>query len=939
MKSWLIPPSADLVEFISELIPTERAERCIVVFPGKRPGYFLKKHLAEGLKRPFRSPLIFSMDEFVDYLYEKLGFESLKIGAIDSIAILYEINRRNRLVASPAEEEGEELTLDEFLPWGFKLFRDLEELCIENVKPDRLRDIQGEIRDIPERVGEKLLTLSEMYVSFYDEIEERGLSTRATRYRKVAEKMGELDLSDRAKIVLAGFFALTSSEKQIFEGLKSLENTVMVFQKGPGIEKVINSLGLHPDAKESPLERPYIQFHRAADLHGEAFELANILREIDLSEKDVAVLPDATALFPVYHIALPADLEDYNISMGYPLMRTPIYALLESTGRAQETCLEGSYFVPDYLRVVLHPYVKNVKLRGESAGTRVLFHGIEEALAASDHRFVSLDDLEADRELLGRLLERIRPLDPAYRDMEIEDLSKHLSEIHRVTLRNFETIANLADFAGKLMDLVSFVSTKSPVNRHPFSNPFIEHLLKALVELELSDLAGEAFSDMSSYFRFLRNYIRAVKVPFEGTPLKGFQVLGFLETRNIKFRRVFILDVNEGILPDVKKEDTILSDAVRRYLNLPSYKEREQISRYYFELLIRGSRESHIFYVESANRTRSRFVESLIWELQREAGKVELPNHREVFFRVDFSQDDPQPIPKDDDVLEYLRDFVYSPTSLDTYLRCPLSFYYRYVLHLREKEDIAGDLEYSEVGILIHSLLKEFFEEKRGKPLEITQRDYERMDRLIDDVFSRRYGENLRGIPYLFKIQTKKRMKDLLDYHRERMGGAVILDLEKEFTAELELPSGAKVRIQGKLDRIERRDGLIRIIDYKTGGSADTPNPRFVEDPMETWSKKLKSVQLPFYILLYSSETGTPIDTITSSLLLLGSERIEEKELYDGPYNPIFFGQLKDAITSLLDEILRKDALFKATKYPEKYCGSCPYRVLCGRQWVPEKSY
>ncbi len=182
-------------------------------------------------------------------------------------------------------------------------------------------------------------------------------------------------------------------------------------------------------------------------------------------------------------------------------------------------------------------------------------------------------------------------------------------------------------------------------------------------------------------------------------------------------------------------------------------------------------------------------------------------------------------------------------------------------------------------------------------------------------------------------------MKDRLDYHRERMGGAVILDLEKEFTAELELPSGAKVRIQGKLDRIERRDGLIRIIDYKTGGSADTPNPRFVEDPMETWSKKLKSVQLPFYILLYSSETGTPIDTITSSLLLLGSERIEEKELYDGPYNPIFFGQLKDAITSLLDEILRKDAPFKATKYPEKYCGSCPYRVLCGRQWVPERSY
>ena len=121
----------------------------------------------------------------------------------------------------------------------------------------------------------------------------------------------------------------------------------------------------------------------------------------------------------------------------------------------------------------------------------------------------------------------------------------------------------------------------------------------------------------NSYFHFFRKYVAHCFTPFEGTPLQGVQVLGFLETRALRFERVYLLDANEDVLPDTRKEETLLPFGVREILGLPTYIDRDMLSAYYFETLVKGSGEVHLFFIENERKEKSRFVERLLWERQK----------------------------------------------------------------------------------------------------------------------------------------------------------------------------------------------------------------------------------------------------------------------------------------------------------------------------------
>ena len=167
--------------------------------------------------------------------------------------------------------------------------------------------------------------------------------------------------------------------------------------------------------------------------------------------------------------------------------------------------------------------------------------------------------------------------------------------------------------------------------------------MEQVIELKNSRLVGESFDGAAGYFKFFTTFIQCSSYPFPGTPLTGLQVLGFLETRCLRFKRVYFLDANADILPSSRKEDTILSHFVREGLGLSTYKTRERLSRYYFTALLAGAAEAHIFYKDSAAKERSPFVEKLIWDLQREK---KVPDETDVHLRINFSQAEPAAVAK-----------------------------------------------------------------------------------------------------------------------------------------------------------------------------------------------------------------------------------------------------------------------------------------------------
>ncbi|MEW5907231.1 MAG: PD-(D/E)XK nuclease family protein [Elusimicrobiota bacterium] len=899
----------------------------IVVFPGKRPGHFLRRYLAEKRGSAQRAPVIVSMDGFVDLAAERLGVKGTAASSLDLAGLLYErLNRETRgLVAGGTEE----MTLDAFLPWALKLTGDFEELRVgrktarDLAAYDQL--LPGDLRS--EAFIRRLESFSRLYEDFYKEVEKAGLLTRSMKYSAVAEGVAGLDLGEYENIIFAGLFALTASEKAILKHLASRGARVLL-EPGPGLEEQFAFLG---KAEQPPAEeRPAPFFYKAADLHGEVFGLARALK--DPSPGDVVVLPEPRALFPVMEHVLPAAGE-YNVSMGYPLVATPVYALIDALGDLLDKRSGDAYFAPNYLKFVFHPYVKNLYLGGSAEPGRVIFQTAEEVLSESMDKYIRLEEIENEERILAGAAARLKDYGHGVTKDEVR---AHLAGLHGALIRPFERVRDVAGFADRLLALVSHISENSTAPLHPYWAPFVEKAMEHILELKTCRLAGAGFDAPAGYFKFFKTALAGAAYPFPGTPLRGLQVLGLLETRGLRFDRVFFLDANADVLPAARKEDTLLPHFVREGLGLSTYKTRERLARYHFSALVSGAREAHIFYKDSAEQERSPFVERLAWERER-AGAV--PSGEEVHLRVDFSQAEPRPAAKTPELLAALKKREFSPSAIDSYLACGLRFYYRYALGLDEKAEIADEVEQRDIGVVVHSVLEDFFKARAGRPLEIGEEDYSAVLESAGRVFDKLMRGHGAGVEYLIKRQVERRLRDILDYHRANLAGVKILGCETKLRAELDTRFGP-VALRGFADRVDERDGVTHILDYKTGASAHVPNwQKFDLGMREDWPRTLRSVQLPFYILAWMDANGVKDPArMDASLMLLGSETIAEETLYrernkKSPDKAVVFGIYKEAIKTLIEEILDPDLPFSPPA-DEEPCRGCAFRGLCGRQWT-----
>ncbi len=310
------------------------------------------------------------------------------------------------------------------------------------------------------------------------------------------------------------------------------------------------------------------------------------------------------------------------------------------------------------------------------------------------------------------------------------------------------------------------------------------------------------------------------RAPFEGTPLRGLQILGFLETRNIKFDQVFFLDANEGIIPDTKKEDSLLPFKVREMLGIPTYLDRDKIMAYYFDVLLKGAKEVHLFFIENDKKERSRFIERLLWDKQKRDNIIETEKYiRPLQYKISLTTKKPEPIEKTKRILDFLKNFTYSSTTLDDYLRCQLKFYYSYVLGLDKKGEITGDIEKVDIGKIVHNALNSYFSKRRNRILKEEDIDTIEMENLVNNIFEKEYGNIVTGATYLLRNQIKRRLKELLTSYyayliKEKK--ISIIDVEKELIMKIN-----GFNLKGRIDCIEKRDNKIFILDYKTSSNAN----------------------------------------------------------------------------------------------------------------------
>ncbi|HTZ52627.1 MAG TPA: PD-(D/E)XK nuclease family protein [Spirochaetia bacterium] len=940
MSVELVPPGANLVEEVARRLEAAGdPAQAVVVFPGKRPAHFLRRRLARSSGSAFVPPHVVSMDELVNELFEarvaREGRARPMAEPIDAVAVLYDIQ-----VSSEDPLGGSAfMSLDSFFPLGLRIHGDLEELLIEQVAAEEVAGVQPLVDEaLPLRARERLRTLSHFYERFYPRIEERGLSTRSSRYVSVAGALRPEDVPGSGPLIFAGFYALTRCERAIFSAASGWPRVQQLFQDGPGLrEKIGDLLPAAARAPAAPLPRPRVRFTVSPDTHGQVAALNAALSRVD--DDTLVVLPSPETLFAVLrHCLSRFDAESYNVSLSYPLHRTPLYGFFNALMEVVSTMDGPRVYLPAYVSFVLHPYVKNVRLGTSAEAARVLFHALEERLQQTRTlRFMTLEEIEADSHATAAAAALLAGDGGGPTEQELRD---HLRDVHHHTVERFLSFSSIQDFARRCIELVTWVHDRGTARDHPYFTPFSQSIVESLESISRSLVADRSFSDQQSYFTLLRTYLRSRHFPFPGTPLHGMQVLGGLETRALQFATVFILDANEGVFPEISPESSLLPFAVRMALGLSTSRDREDLADYNFQLLAAGARTLHFFYVESTDKQRSRFVERLLWEEQRDR-RVAEDGHlvRSISYRVSLTNAAPPPIPKTDAVAGWLRTLEHSATSLDAWLECPLKFYYKTVLRLSPREDLSGEIEAREVGTLVHEVLARYFRGRVGRVLSEADLDPEELTRVLDEVFGSTFGPADSGANRLLRDQVNRHLRDFLTAYEGplvRSHRVRILSVEHDARAPWQ-----EFRLRGRLDRVEERDGVPVLLDYKTSAHRTAYRMRLDRlslEERETWHRWIPTLQLPVYVLLHSAQSGVPPAAIQAKFLLLGRNLVDagiELPLFEDPAAAFeSWAVLDKVLRVLLEEIVSPVVPFTPAPDLRSACPRCDFTAICGTSWL-----
>ena len=975
----ILKKSGDIIKYTGDLIfkEIEAGQKVTVIFPYRRPVYFLRKYLSDTYKTSTDKVGMFSIDDFVDKCYETaVPCPFPKINPTEASFLLFDLNKKEKTAIIKNAEK-----LDVFMPWGYKLFGDFEELLIELTDPASCDDL------IAEKINpggdlfnfsDKFSKFSQMYKIFYETLTEYRLSSRSYRYKYVAGNESAALTMLPGKVILAGFYGITNAESELFKKIlknKREDDVFIVSKTGDRIPDLLEKLTLSDEKKEINKKMEYPEelfcgkepvkfyFNNTSSIHNEIMKLKETIKPFkdNFSSKDLIVLPNEDYLFPLLHNVLNLlNKEDYNISIGYSLNRTPLYALFNLMAVLHSRKKKDKFYAKDYISLFLHPYVKNIsgKLSGlpqfsfNAVQTRMLFQSIESYIKKNKILFVSIKDLK-----------NAEPVACAESSMK-----DYFAELNRIFISNFENIDNIKDFMEKIIKIIDTISNNSTANRHPYGLKFIESALIGVMEFEGInndrgssgiDISLYKFEGISGYFSLLKNILKRQKVPFRGTPLKGLQVLGSLEARIINFDRVFYLGANEGIVPDVSKENTLLTEDVRKFLNIPGANESARMQEYNFFNLISRAKEVHLFYNDSSIQGKSRFIEKIIWDIQKKSKNLKEPKETNSVFKINFISKEPFKIEKSEEVKEYLCNMDYSPGKLDAYLKCPSMFYYRYVLNLRESEDIGDDIDAPGVGSVIHGVLKEYFEKFLNKTYLISNLENEKTD--IYRILDKNFNTHGSGILNLQKKQMRSALNIFIEDRQKDLSGAAVTGVEYPLDAGIIISgqcgnydndndnievegwkieacenikteaAGCKtIKLTGRVDLILEKDGGHYIIDYKTTGILTGPYQSFVPtaENREEWLKRIKSVQLPFYIILYNYSKGVDYSNITAKLWGLKKGGEYSIGLKDSQILNSYVAFVKRFIW----EIINSDYFdFPQKEGDKKICGYCPYSLLCGK--------
>ena len=923
-----------LCEFILSTFSNDSGDfsRLVCVFGGKRPALFLRRELSKHIKKSFIPPQVLSIEEFITQLY----FQHHSFSAqqdLDSYFLIYNLAKKY----VPDLTKGR-TSFKEFIPWAREIASFIEQLDLEDISNESLGKVEKSAQigfEIPQNINRLLENIVILRKRYHKALLEKNTYSLGMKYLYVASNIDKFNLDNFDKILFCNLFYLHKTERRILQHICRKDKGVYIFQGDPGKWPVLRdnaeSLGITIPSKKH--KDPDFKFflYKGFDIHSQASIARHILDE-KIADKDntAIIVPRPETVIPLL-TEISSTVDKLNVSMGYPIERSSLYVLFESLWRVQESKKDEKYYTKDYLNLLKIPLVKNLKLGSDPALTRIIVHKIEEFLqgdvesSIGGSLFLSLSEIEKETEIYTQANQVLKNIGIKVGPDECKMVLKTL---HALLFGNWENVSDFVGFTGALDQLIDFLIKKSKVLGYQFNIKIIDKIQEITEEFKRCSFCKEKFI-YTEIWGIFKQKLQSQKVSFLGSPLKGLQVLGFLEARSLAFDNIIIMDLNEAVLPKLTIYEPLIPREIMLNLGLNRLEKEEEIQRYHFMRLISSAKYVYLIYEDNQDKEKSRFIEELLWSKQKQLNKLEVAKIPKVSFsiRVHLERKD---IDKTPDMIKILKNSVYSASRINTYVNCPLQFYFRYVLGLKEKEELLEDPEASSIGNFIHKLLEDGFKEFIGHKPIIDKKFINKFFKKMEDNFDNELARRMKSDSFLLKKIIENRMRKFLDSEIERNVSRIIcLEAEKRDTLVL---NNEPVAFRYTVDRVdELEDSSIVVIDYKTGGSDISPKKlaalRGMDMSRESIKDNIKSFQLPLYY--YFSSKDFPDSKLNAELYNIRTlDRIAFISDFDYKNSQEIISICLEAMESIYSEIIDPQMPFRPDK-DERRCNYCSFQGMC----------
>lgn len=935
-----------------------------VVFPNKRAGLFFNEYLAQESESPIWSPAYVSISELFRSLSPWEVGDPVKL-----VCELYKIFRR--------ETQSTE-TLDDFYFWGEMLISDFDDADKNKVDTDKLFSNLQDLRNIMDDYTfiddeqeeairqffqnfsiERRTALKERFISLWDvlgniykgfreSLASQNIAYEGMMYRHVIEHL-DVDKLPYEKYVFVGFNVLNKVEHTLFTQLKDAGKAVFYwdydeFYMKENRQAVTHEAGefIRRNLRDFPsplsgelfknLSKPKeVHYIASSTENAQARYLPQWIRNnLTTPEKETAVvLCNEALLQPVLH-SLPAEVKHVNITMGFPLSQTPVYSFLIALLELHThgfNFKSGRYTFQSVVTLLKHPYTRQLTGQAE----------LLEKELTRNNRFYPLPGELGKDEFLTRLF---------------TPLSGNLN----LCIRLSETLQQVAG--------IYQANTSGTEDTDAFNQLYRESLFKAyttinrfrtLIEEDELTVQSETFR------RLLVKVLSATNIPFHGEPAIGMQVMGVLETRNLDFRHLVLLSVNEGQLPKSGGDSSFIPYNLRKAFGMTTIEHKIAVYAYYFyRLLQRAERITLIYNTSSDGLNRGEWSRFMLQFL------IEWPHPiTRQFLEAGQSPQGTSPITveKTPDVMRRMQSLFdvranpkakFSPSALNYYLDCPLKFYYRYVAGLSAPDEVSAEIDSATFGSIFHYAAEHIYKDltTHGKvinkeALETLLRNEVKLQDYVDTAFKKLFFNvpqnekpEYNGVQLINSAVIARYLKQLLQNDlRYAPFTFIASEMEVDEPIDIQTPKGViKSRIGGIIDRMDSKDGTLRIVDYKTGGDADTPphvESLFIPDKKRSnyvfqtflyaaiMCRKQPTMKIaPALLYIHRAATETYSPVIQMGEPRKPKEAVEDFSKYEKEY--------RERLQGLLEEIFNPEKSFAQTEIIEK-CTYCDFKALCKR--------